>query len=329
MSTGAQAGQPGGVKYKASLGWAGYADLLKAATEQQGGVYKPFDQKKLMTAWANLSAMSDVKKGVCRALAASYLCRQYASSLVRNDDGSVDETAIQALAKEDPQLLESSAGQFFRVFREGRISADEVQTLRTGAKVQREKRPQKESGMVPQGVSMKGYLVAKKDGRWAQVNANGVAARKLGEPWRVRRVEQVAEAHYEAKRSRPEVQPGGMAEVYQGDMDRTMAYFSENLIGSRNGEIRLAGPYTDWIWEMEGATQGYFMCWVSDHALALAVKAKAVEGKGNYKVKFFDPNFGECKFKTLAEFKEFAKQIAYGFGLTYHQRHMDYRMFSC
>ncbi len=325
MSTGGQVGQPGGVRYKASLKWAGYADLLKSEAEKLGGVYKPFDQKKLMTAWANLDAMDRVKNGVCRALSASYLCRQYAASIVKDADGIVDEAEMKALAMEDPQLVMSSQGRFFRVFREGRLSDDEHQALREGSKVEREKRPGTESGVVPFGANMRGHLVIKKDGKWLEPRVNGVPARRL-EAWRARRVEQVAEAHYEARASRPGSGTlGDFLEVYQGDMDRTMAYFSAQLMGRRNGVIHLPGPYTDWIWGMSNASQGYFMCWVEDHALALAVQQFGWNG---YMVKFFDPNFGECKFKKLGDFKKFVGQISQGFCAVYHQTRLDYRMFS-
>jgi hypothetical protein len=52
------------------------------------------------------------------------------------------------------------------------------------------------------------------------------------------------------------------------------------------------------------------------------------EAKGPYKVKFFDPNYGECKFRTLEEFQAFALQIADGFARKYLQGHMDYRMYN-
>ena len=83
-----------------------------------------------------------------------------------------------------------------------------------------------------------------------------------------------------------------------------MEHFSAEamLTGGRGGVIHLAGPYSDWIWEMNGALQGYFMCWVSNHALALAVNTLGWNG---YMVKFFDPNYGECKFKKMSDFKEF------------------------
>ena len=42
---------------------------------------------------------------------------------------------------------------------------------------------------------------------------------------------------------------------------------------------------------------------------------------------FFDPNYGECKFKNLADFKQFVGKISAGFCRQYHQARMDYRMF--
>lgn len=99
---------------------------------------------------------------------------------------------------------------------------------------------------------------------------------------------------------------------------------------ARDGAIRLAGFHDDCIWKEE-SSPGYYMCWVSEHALALAVHPElgwGSEAKGPYKVKFFDPNYGECKFKTLEEFQAFALQIADGFARKYLQGHMDYRMYN-
>jgi hypothetical protein len=317
---------------QARVRWVEYADMLKGNTELLGGVYKPFNQKHLMSAWANLGAMSKVKKGVCRALSAAYLCRQYAKSRVPNLDD--DEAALEELAKQDPKLLMSSLGKFFDVFREGRISDDEVKTLRNRGKVEREKRPEWQSGLAPKidpfgfgfGVEQSGHLTIKEDDKWEQ------RAHKEWEPWRVRRVEQVAEAHYEAKKSRPKEFPkGDPLAPYHSDMDKTMAFFADanNFVRIRDGAIRLAGFREDGIWK-EGSSPGYYMCWVSDHALALAVHPElgwGSEAKVHYKVKFFDPNYGECKFKTLEDFETFALQIADGFAGKYHQRHIDYRMY--
>jgi hypothetical protein len=214
---------------QARVRWVEYADMLKGNTELLGGVYKPFNQKHLMSAWANLGAMSKVKKGVCRALSAAYLCRQYAKSRVPNLDD--DEAALEELAKQDPKLLMSSLGKFFDVFREGRISDDEVKTLRNRGKVEREKRPEWQSGLAPKidpfgfgfGVEQSGHLTIKEDDKWEQ------RAHKEWEPWRVRRVEQVAEAHYEAKKSRPKEFPkGDPLAPYHSDMDKTMAFFADS-----------------------------------------------------------------------------------------------------
>jgi len=68
-----------------------------------------------------------------------------------------------------------------------------------------------------------------------------------------------------------------------------------------------------------------FMCWVPNHAFALAVQTM---GSWNgFQVKFFDPNVGESKFKTVENFQTFAGKIAGGFRHVYHQTYMDYLMF--
>ena len=73
------------------------------------------------------------------------------------------------------------------------------------------------------------------------------------------------------------------------------------------------------------------MCWVRGqgtergHAFALAMRK--VGSWNGYTVKFFDPNFGESKFKTAEDFETFAGKIADRFCDEYHQTYMEYLEF--
>jgi len=282
----------------------------------------------LITAWSNLAAIGDVKKGVCRALSAVYLCRQYTMASVKGADGEIDTAALQNLVEEFPPLVMASLGRFFGVFREGRISQDEYQGLQQGTQVQRAIRPEYQSGLDRPGSGLRGRLVAYQKGRWIEPRVQGKPARRLGEPWRVRRIEQLAEAHHDTRffsNTDKNANSQTLSKDYGTEMNNTMSLISgDGLTGNREGVISLPGPYSDWIWEMKGSAQGYFMCWVTDHVLALAVNTFGWKG---YTVKFFDPNYGECKFKKMGDFKTFAGAIAKAFHITYHQSRMDYKMF--
>lgn len=323
-------GQLGGDGNRKPLNkWIGYADLMKGETEKLGGKFKPFDQRMLMAAWANLAVMTDVKKGVCRALSAVYLCRQYAAACLKGPDGEIDAAELQNFWKECPPLMLASQGQFFRVFREGRLSQDEYQRLQQGTPVQRSPRPEFESDNWVKPAGYRGHLALNTKGKWLEAKTvQGTPARNLGEPWRVRRIEHLAEAHHDTRffsNTDKNSNSGTVTKDYPDEMKNTMSLISgDGLVGSREGVINLQGPYGDWIWEMRGSMQGYFMCWVTDHALALAVHTFGWNG---YTVKFFDPNYGECKFKKLGDFKKFLGLIAEGFRIQYHQMKMDYKMF--
>ena len=314
------------------LQWIQYAEGMKMLSEELEGKFKPFNQKQLQAAWANLTVMSDVRGGVCRALSAVYLCRQYVMSRVKDADGELDGKALNDLAMRDPPLGMTGKNRFFGTFREGRLDDDEYQGLKKGIKVQREPRPEYESRLNPIGSGLRGKLAIQKDGRWKELTVNGRPAKELGEPWRVRRIEHMAEVHHDTRFSGaftenvPVHLRGKTLANYQGEMANAMEHFSAEamLTENRHGVINLAGPYEDWIWDMRGASQGYFMCWVTDHVCALAVH---MFGWNGYTVKFFDPNYGECKFKKMSHFKEFCNRISEGFCRQYHQKKMDYTMF--
>jgi hypothetical protein len=113
-------------------------------------------------------------------------------------------------------------------------------------------------------------------------------------------------------------------------MDNTMEYFSHTLKngGKHDGVILLNEERENWVWKMHGNSEAYCMCWVEDlkrggHAMALAVRDTA----RNYKVRFFDPNFGECRLKDLADFRKFATMIHPGFKKRYGTVHLHYRAY--
>ena len=140
--------------------------------------------------------------------------------------------------------------------------------------------------------------------------------------WRVRRMEQIAEVHHVT--AKPKDLPSFSDDQLEGQMIATMQYFSLTMKFGGDGRINLAGPYDDRVWTNE--ENGYYLRSVPLHAFALVVR-KNGSWKGGYTVKFFDPNYGESKFRDLETFKLFLNRIANVFNVQYHQKHMKYHLF--
>jgi len=295
---------------KTKLSWGDYASVFETATIEEGGVYKTFSQDALLAAYMSLGPVENVKRGVCRALSAAYLARQYTVISLKSEDGKYDEIQMKQAMLEDPKRVLASVGSFFSNFGQGLITANERAT-----NFNPKHRVKLEVGFGS------GFWLDTGKLEYDQKNGAFPSRQHVStDEWKVQRMEQVAEVQHATAKRVDIFSPSQM----EDQMTKTMEYFSSNMTSTCSGKIKLEGDYTDQLWGNHQT--GYYLCFVPTHAFALVVRTDT-SWKGGYHVKFFDSNFGQSKFRELENFKEFLRKIAGKFNSHYSQKHMDYHMF--